>query len=333
VIQAIEALAQRIPVTKACAVFDFPRSSLYRLRHPQPVKEQLPRPSPPRALSPAEREAVHTLLNSARFQDSSPREVYATLLDEGIYACSISTMYRILRTHDELQERRQQRQHPPYAKPELLATGPNQVWSWDITKLLGPTKWVYYYLYVLLDVYSRYVVGWLLAEHESAELAQQLIAASCEQQQIRPGQLTLHSDRGAAMTAKTLAQLLDDLGVIKTHSRPYNANDNPFSEAQFKTMKYRPDYPDRFGCAAAARTWAQRFFAWYNHEHHHTSLALLTPAAVHTGQAAQLTAQRQATLLVAYDLHPERFVKGAPQPPPLPAAVWINPPAASQEVH
>jgi putative transposase len=208
----------------------------------------------------------------------------------------------------------------------LLATAPNQLWSWDITKLLGPSKWLYYYLYVLLDVYSRYVVGWLLAEHESAELAQQLIAASCEKQQIQPGQLTLHSDRGAAMTAKTLAQLLDDLGVLKTHSRPYNANDNPFSEAQFKTMKYRPDYPERFASPTDAHTWTQAFFAWYNHEHHHTSLGLLTPTTVHEGQAPQVLAQRQATLLVAYNLHPERFVKGAPQPPPLPAAVWINPP-------
>jgi putative transposase len=328
VIQAIEALAQSMPVTKACEVFDFPRSSLYRLRQPPSMREQLPRPSSPRALSAAEQAAVHNLLNSARFQDSSPREVYATLLDEGVYLCSISTMYRILRRQDEVRERRHQLQHPAYAKPELLATAPNQLWSWDITKLLGPTKWLYYYLYVLLDVYSRYVVGWLLAEHESAELAQQLIATSCEQQQIQPGQLTVHSDRGAAMTAKTLAQLLDDLGVTKTHSRPYTANDNPFSEAQFKTMKYRPDFPERFGPSAAARTWAQRFFAWYNYEHHHTGLALLTPATVHAGLAAQVTTQRQATLLVAYDLHPERFVNGVPRPPQLPDAVWINPPTA-----
>lgn len=324
--QAIEALAQVISLRKACEAFAFPRSSLYRLRRPPVVSGLTLRPSPPRTLSPSERAGVRSLLNSERFQDSSPREIYATLLDEGCYVCSISTMYRILREHDELRERRQQRQHPAYAKPELLATGPNQLWSWDITKLLGPTKWLYYYLYVLLDVYSRYVVGWLLAQHESATLAEQLVATSCEKQQIAPGQLTLHADRGPAMTAKSLAQLLDDLGVTKTHSRPYTANDNPFSEAQFKTMKYRPDYPERFADPTQARTWAHTFFGWYNNEHHHTSLGLLTPAIVHYGQATQVTAQRQATLTVAYNLHPERFVKGGPQPPQPPTAVWINPP-------
>jgi len=330
VIQAIEALAQTIPLRQACALFAFPRSRLYRRRQPKVVAEKPPRPSPARALSTSERRVVHEVLNSERFQDCSPREVYATLLDEGLYYCSLSTLYRILADHDELRERRQQRQHPAYAKPELLATEPNQLWSWDITKLLGATKWLYYYLYVLLDVYSRYVVGWLLAQHESAALAQQLVATSCEKQQIAPGQLTLHSDRGPAMTAKSLAQLLDDLGVTKTHSRPYNANDNPFSEAQFKTMKYRPDYPERFADLTQAHTWAHAFFGWYNNDHHHTSLGLLTPAIVHYGQAPQVTAQRQATLAVAYNLHPERFVKGVPLPPQPPAAVWINPPLPAQ---
>lgn len=325
-IQAIDRLAQTIPLRQACALFAFPRSTLYRRRQPKGGAEKPPRPTPARALSAGERSVVREVLNSERFQDCSPREVYATLLDEGVYYCSLSTLYRFLADHDELPERRQQRHHPTYAKPELLATGPNQLWSWDITKLLGPSKWLYYYLYVLLDVYSRYVVGWLLAQHESAELAEQLVASSCEKQQIAPGQLTLHSDRGPAMTAKSLAQLLDDLGVTKTHSRPYTANDNPFSEAQFKTMKYRPDYPVRFADPTQAHAWAHAFFGWYNNEHHHTSLGLLTPAIVHYGQATQVTAQRQATLTVAYNLHPERFVKGVPQPPQPPVAVWINPP-------
>jgi transposase InsO family protein len=285
VIQAIDALAQTIPLRQACALFAFPRSTLYRRRQPKGMAEKLPRPTPARALSAGERSGVREVLNSERFQDCSPREVYATLLDEGVYYCSLSTLYRLLADHDELGERRQQRQHPAYAKPEWLATGPNQLCTQrvpgDITKLLGPTKWLYYYLYVLLDVYSRYVVGWLLAQHESTELAKQLVATSCEKQPIVPGQLTLHADRGPAMTAKSLAQLLDDLGVTKTHSRPYTANDNPFSEAQFKTMKYRPDYPARFADPTQARTWAHAFFGWYNNDHHHTSLGLLTPAILH----------------------------------------------------
>jgi putative transposase len=325
-IAAIETLAQSIPVRQACEALGFPRSNLYRRRQPQPVVEKPPRPSPARALSPVERANVRDLLASERFMDRSPYEIYATLLDEGVYTCSISTMYRILHEYDEVQERRNQRQHPAYAKPELLATGPNQVWSWDITKLRGPAKWHYYYLYTMLDIYSRYAVGWLLAEQESADLAQQLIEISCEKQQIAPGQLTLHADRGAPMTAKAVAQLLDDLGVTKTHSRPYTSNDNPFSEAQFKTMKYRPDYPDRFGGKADAHAWAQAFFGWYNNEHHHIRLGLLTPATVHYGRAPAVIVQRQTTLAVAYRLHPERFVKGEPKPLALPEAVWINPP-------
>lgn len=324
--QATEELATVVPVRKVCESLGYPRSTFYRSRQIRPVHAKPPRPASPRALSQEEKATVRDVLNSERFQDDSPRQVYATLLDEGIYHCSIRTMYRILHEHDELHERRRQHQHPTYARPELLATGPNQLWSWDITKLRSAAKWSYYYLYVILDVYSRYVVGWLIAEHESAELAQQLIETSCHKQQIQPGQLTLHSDRGAAMIAKSVAQLLDDLGVTKTHSRPYNSNDNPFSEAQFKTLKYRPDYPNPFGSTADARSWAHAFFAWYNYQHHHTGLGLLTPATVHLGDAAQVTARRHDTLRVAYNLHPERFVKGAPMPPQLPDAVWINPP-------
>ena len=309
-IQAAEALAQEVPVSCACEALEFPRSSLYRARQPRTDGQKQPRPSPPRALSQIEKETVHKVLNSERFQDSPPRQVYATLLDEGVYHCSISTMYRILHEHDQVHERRDQRQHPAYTKPELLATASNQLWSWDITKLKGPAKWIYYYLYVILDVFSRYAVGWLIAEHESAALAEQLIAESCRKQKIDPDQLTLHSDRGPSMTSKTVAQLLADLGVAKTHSRPYTANDNPFSESQFKTMKYRPDYPDRFGGLVDSRAWTRPFFDWYNNEHRHSSLGLMTPAMVHYGRAAEVTVQRRAILKAAYETHPERFVKG-----------------------
>jgi putative transposase len=328
VITAIEELAPSIGVSQACARFDFPRSSLYRRRHPR-IERQRSRSTPPRALSDDERATVRAVLNSERFADQSPYEVYATLLDEGVYHCSIRTMYRILDEAAEVQERRNQLRHPVYTKPELLATAPNQLWSWDITKLRGPATWQYFYLYVILDLFSRYVVGWLLADHESADLAEQLIAKSCHQQAIARDRLVLHSDRGAAMTAKSLAQLLTDLAIEQSYSRPYTPDDNPFSEAQFKTMKYRPDYPQRFDSRDHAHTWAKTFFPWYNHEHHHVALGLFTPAAVHFGHAAELLAQRQVTLSAAYAQHPERFVHGAPTPPALPTAVWINPPTHS----
>lgn len=323
---AVEELAQSIGVSQACAVYDFPRSSLYRQRHSQ-VTSQRARPTPTRALSADERAIVRAVLNSERFADQTPYEVYATLLDEAVYLCSIRTMYRILQETEEVQERRNQLRHPAYTKPELLATEQNQLWSWDITKLRGPVPWQYFYLYVILDVFSRYVVGWLLADHESAELAEQLIAESCHKQGIARDQLVLHADRGAAMTAKSMAQLLTDLGIEQSHSRPYTPDDNPFSEAQFKTMKYRPDYPQRFDSLDHAHAWARAFFPWYNNEHHHIALGLLTPATVHFGQAPAMIAKRQAILDAAYTLHPERFVLGAPTPPTLPTAVWINPPA------
>jgi putative transposase len=259
----------------------------------------------------------------------APREVYAELLDEERYVCSISTMYRILAQHAEVRERRNQLRHPVYHKPELLATGPNQVWSWDITELRGPSKGVYYHLYVIIDIYSRYVVGWLIAEVESAALAEQLIAETCAKQGVQRAQLTLHADRGSPMIAKTVAILLADLGVAKSHSRPHVSNDNPYSEAQFKTLKYRPDYPDRFGSLADARNWGRNFFAWYNERHHHTGLGLLTPVLVHTGRAETVRQKRQAVLRRAYQVHPERFTKGLPQPARLPAAAWINPPKSA----
>jgi putative transposase len=280
-------------------------------------------------LTQAEKERVRQTLNSERFQDSAPRQVYATLLDEGEYLCSWRTMYRILDEYQEVRERRNQLRHPHYAKPELLATAPNQLWSWDITKLKGPAKWTYYYLYTILDVFSRYVPGWLIAECESATLAQQLIAESCTKQGIELGQLTLHADRGSAMISKTVAQLLADLGVTKTHSRPYVSNDNPYSESQFKTMKYRPGFPERFGSIQDARAWARTFFHWYHYQHHHSGLGLLTPATVHYGQAQIVLEQRQKVLQAAYAAHPERFVRGEPKPPSLPTEVWINKPQSS----
>jgi putative transposase len=323
-----EQLAQSEGTTAACAALGVPRSTVYRMRKAQrqPVETPSARSQPPRALSQDEQTAVREVLNSEPFQDQAPRQVYAKLLDEQKYLCSVSTMYRVLAAYREVRERRDMLRHPHYTKPELLATKPNELWSWDITKLLGPAKWTYYYLYVILDVFSRYVVGWMVAERESAMLAEQLIAASCAKQGIQPGQLTIHADRGSAMISKPVALLLADLGVTKTHSRPSVSNDNCFSEAQFKTLKYRPDYPVRFGGLADARNWCQQLFHWYNDEHHHSGLKLLTPADVHYGRAESVLAKRHAVLQAAYAAHPERFVKGAPIRQELPDAVWINPP-------
>jgi putative transposase len=323
-----EQLAQSEGTTAACAALGVPRSAVYRVRKAkgQPVTTPTERVKPPRALSQDEKTEVRDVLNSERFQDQAPRQVYAKLLDEQKYLCSVSTMYRVLHEYREVRERRNQLRHPHYAKPELLATQSNMLWSWDITKLLGPAKWTYYYLYVILDVYSRYVVGWMVAEREAAILAERLIAETCARQGIQPGQLTIHADRGSAMISKPVAFLLADLGVTKTHSRPQVSNDNCFSEAQFKTLKYRPDYPERFGSPADARNWCRQLFRWYNHEHHHTGLKLLTPADVHFGRAERVLDRRHAALQAAYLAHPERFVKGVPARQKLPDAVWINPP-------
>ena len=323
-IGAAEELGKSTSVSMACQVLGVPRSRLYRAR--QPTCPPAQRPTPERALSLEEKAEVHQTLNSERFWDCSPREVYATLLDEGICLCHWRTMYRVLEEHGEVQERRHQLRHPAYTKPELLATTPNRVWSWDITKLKGPFTWVYYYLYVILDIFSRYVVGWMIADCESGELAKELITATCAKEGIDPDQLTLHSDRGSAMQSKNVAQLLVDLGVAKSLCRPYTASDNPYSEAQFKTMKYRPGYPDRFGSPDHSRAWARDFFHWYNHEHHHTGLGLMTPAMVHHGLADVVSAHRQQVLRAAYAAYPERFVRGIPTPPELPKEVWINRP-------
>ena len=319
-------LATRVGVAPACRALEVPRASFYRRLCP--LTASLPqRPTPARALSLPERQSVLDQLHAQRFLDQSPREIYATLLDQGRYLCSIRSMYRLLEQHGELRERREQLCHPPYQKPQLLATQPNQVWSWDITKLLGPAKWNFFYLYVILDIFSRYVVGWMVADRESRELARRLIFETCRKQGIVAGQLSLHADRGPAMIAQPVAQLLADLGVTKTHSRPHTANDNPFSESQFKTLKYRPEFPDRFGSLEDARTFCGPFFTWYNTAHHHSALGLLTPATVHYRRAQQVLAHRQQVLTAAYIAHPERFVRHPPRPPQLPAAVWINPPA------
>jgi putative transposase len=315
----------------ACEALGVSRASLHRLRNPPPpLSERRCRPSPPRTLSGQERSMVLAHLHAERFQDRSPAEVYGTLLDEGVYCCSIRTLYRLLAAEGETRERRDQLAHPPYQKPQLLATAPNQLWSWDITKLLGPAKWTYFYLYVILDVFSRYVVGWMVADREGKELARQFIADTCAKYEIVPGQLTLHADRGSSMTSKPVALMLADLGVTKTHSRPHVSDDNPFSESQFKTLKYRPGFPDRFGSLSQARRFCQDFFPWYNTEHHHSGLGLLTPEVVHSQRAGQVRDLRQHTLDIAYAAHPERFVRKPPQPPALPTEVWINPPHPSE---
>lgn len=321
---AAQSLSTEIGIKPACAAFGLARSGFYRGQHPATMPA--PRPSPPRTLSAEERQAVLETLHSDRFVDQAPATIYATLLDEGRYHCSIRTFYRILEAQAEVTERRNQLHHPVYQKPELLATAPNQVWSWDITKLRGPVTWSYFYLYVILDIFSRYVVGWMLASAESAALAQQLITDTCLKQQIEPGHLPLHADRGASMTSKPVALLLADLGIPKTHSRPYTSDDNPFSEAQFKTLKYRPDFPERFGSLEEARAFCQRFFPWYNGEHRHAGIGLMPPAAVHEGRAELMRTARHQVLLTADAAHPERFVRKPPQPPHLPHAVWINPP-------
>jgi putative transposase len=323
--QTVTELGRRLGVAATCAALGVVRASYYRSRKPRPEPRR--RPSPARALPPAERQAVLEVLHQPRFVDLAPAEIYATLLDDGRYLCSERTFYRVLAAHAEIRERRDQLRHPHYAAPELLATRPNQLWSWDITKLLGPTTWTYFYLYVLLDVFSRYVVGWLLALCESARLAEQLIAESCERQGIVPGQLTVHADRGPAMTSKPVALLLADLGVTKSHSRPHVSNDNPFSESQFKTLKYRPDFPERFGSLEYGRSFCRDFFGWYNTEHHHVGLGLFTPHDVHYGLAEAKHAQRARVLAEAFARHPERFPRGLPQPRAVPSAVWINPPA------
>ena len=320
----IEEHKAKYSVERICAGLGVARASYYRRQRTNPVANT--QRSHPRALTDNERQGVLETVNSERFWDQAPGEIYATLLDEGKYLCSERTMYRILADNQQVRERRDQLRHPGYQAPELIASRANEVWSWDITKLLGPTKWTYFYLYVILDIFSRYVVGWMLAYRESAELAKRLIAQTIEREKIEPGSLTLHADRGPSMTSQPVAFLLAGLGVTKSHSRPYVSNDNPYSESQFKTMKYRAEFPERFGCYQDADRFCTEFFPWYNHVHHHSGVAYLTPYEVHYGMAQTRRDQRAEVLKEAFRKNPQRFVRGLPQPAPLPTAAWINKP-------
>lgn len=322
----VEELTPVIGTRPACRALGASVATVYRRRRPPQPTPPRPRPTPARALSEPERERVLEVLHSERFVDCSPAQVWATLLDEDTYLCSQRTMYRLLAAkHGGVRERRDQLTHPAYTKPELLAERPNELWSWDISKLLGPAKWTYYYLYVILDVFSRYVVGWTVQYRETGPVAEALIAQAIEQQQITREQLTVHADRGGPMRSKPVAFLLADLGVTKTHSRPYTSTDNPYSEAHFKTLKYRPEFPDRFDSIEQAREFCRGFFGWYNHEHRHSGIGMHTPASVHFGTAVEVRTQRQATLDRARARHPERFHR-RPVPPRLPEQVWINEP-------
>ena len=328
---ALHVLAPEIGLAPACVALHINRAGIYRdnagRRHRlSPLRQPTPRPRAPLALSELERQALREVLYSDRFADCAPRAVYARLLDEGRYVGSVRTMYRLLAVSGQSRERRNQCVHPAYVKPELLAVQPNEVWSWDITKLKGPVKWSCYHLYVILDIFSRYVVGWMIALRESAQLAEQLIAETVAKQHIAPGTLTLHADRGSSLRSKPVAALLVDLEVAKAHSRPHVSDDNPYSEAQFKTLKYRPDFPERFGSIEDARAHCQRFFQWYNGTHCHSGIGFMTPESVHDGRAHALFEQRAETLNVAFLANPKRFKGRAPQPPRLPTAAWINPP-------
>jgi putative transposase len=330
---AITELTPLVGVRQACRATGRPQANHYRRHRKTPAPARPPRePKPqPRALSAAERAKVRAVLNSEDHVDKAPAAVYHELLDDGIYLASVSTMYRILREHGEVGERRRHAVHPARVKPELVAARPNQVWSWDITKLHGPAKWTYYYLYVIIDIYSRYVVGWLIAEQESAALAEKLLADSIAKHGIDRDQLTLHADNGSSMASKPVAFLLADLGVTKTHSRPHTSNDNPYSEAQFKTLKYRPNFPDTFGSLAEARAFCQEFFTWYNTEHYHSGIGWHHPVDVHYGRTETVHAARADVLADAYTRTPERFVRKQPEPPTLPAAAWINKPSDPDE--
>ena len=318
-------LSTEVGTSAACQSLHVARATFYRRQQPPPaVKAIKPPRRSTRALSEAERAETLALLRSPQFVDRAPAAVHATLLDQGRYLCSPRTMYRLLAAAGEVRERRNQLMHPHYQRPELLATAANQLWSWDITKLKSVVKWTYFYLYVVLDIFSRYVVGWMVATRESAALAKQLLLESCLKQAISMDQLTIHSDRGPAMTSKPVALLLADLGVTRSLSRPHVSNDNPFSESQFKTLKYCPEFPERFGSLQQARSFSDSFFTWYNQEHRHSGIAMLPPEVVHYGRAEQVIAARRLVLEEAYRKHPERFVRQPPEPLRLPAAVWIN---------
>lgn len=312
---------------RAAELLGRPRATHYRRSRPPLHGPPAPRSAPVNALSETERQHILSVLRSEEFCDLAPAQVWARLLDDGIYLCSISTMYRLLAAAGESRERRRQRTHPAKKRPELIARGPNEVWSWDITKLRGPERGVYYELFVIIDIYSRYVIGWIVAPAETGELAKDFIDRAVAGQGIARDQLTLHADRGTSMTSKPVSQLLVDLGVARSHSRPHVSNDNPYSEAAFKTLKYAPVFPGEFGSLADARAFCETFFGYYNHEHRHAGIGLHTPASVHYGTAREVRAQRQVTLDAAYATHPDRFGRRRPAPPKLPTAAWINQPS------
>ena len=320
-------LAKVTCTRKAAALLGRARATHYRRLQPPVLGPKLPRPAPANALSEAERQHILSVLRSEEFCDLASAQVWARLLDEGVYLCSISTMYRLLAIAGENRERRRQRTHPAKKRPELMATAPNQVWSWDITKLRGPERGVYYELFVIIDIYSRYVIAWTIAEAETGELAKEFIDAAIASQGIARDQLTLHADRGTSMTSKPVAQLLVDLGVARSHSRPHVSNDNPYSEANFKTLKYCPAFPGTFGSIQDARVFCESFFAYYNHEHRHCGIGLHTPASVHYGTATEIRAERSRTLDAAYAANPDRFRHRRPAPPKLPTVAWINDPS------
>jgi putative transposase len=313
-------------VTLACEIVGMPKPTYYRLRKPKPEPTVIVRSSPPRAFSDAEKKIVLDTMHEERFVERAPREVYAALLDEGRRICSVSSMYRILAANDEVRERRNFVRHPKYEKPQLLATGPNQVWSWDITMLKGPEKWTHYYLYVIIDIFSRYVVGWTVSPRQTAELASELIEETCLRQSIDKDQLIIHSDRGAPMISQKVVHLLAELGVTKSLSRPHVSDDNAYSEAHFKTLKYQPRFPEKFGSIEDAQDFLRWFFSWYNNEHYHSGIALMTPEVVHYGLAENCNRSRQRVLLRAYEERPDRFVRGQPRTLKLPTMAWINPP-------
>jgi putative transposase len=330
---ACDELAVVVGRLRACEAVGLSRATWYRhhRQSPPPARPRQERRRHPRALSDGEREKVLAVLRSPEFVDMAPEEIYAVLLDRGTYLCSVSTMYRLLRVEGEVRERRRQATHPPRKKPELMADAPNRVWSWDITKLKGPYPGSYFCLYTIIDIYSRYTVGWMVAAGENKELAEQFLASTVAKYGIKPDQLTIHSDRGSPMIAHNVAQMLTNLGVAKSHSRPKTSNDNPYSEAQYKTLKYRHNYPERFGCIEDARAWCERFFDWYNLEHRHSGIAMHAPFDVHFGLADKLREIRADVLTAVYEQHPERFVRKPPEPPQLPEAAWINRPTAPQD--
>ncbi len=337
----IEAWAPRVGIDRAARAFGVsPRT----FRHRRQATEGRARPRPSRATGEArarhparipddERQQIRDLLCSERFRDLAPAQVYAALLDDGIYLCSIRQMYRILHEADLVHERRPGHRRRNHATPVVSATAPNQVWTWDISRLAGPAIRSWFYLYIVIDIFSRSIVAWSVDSVESDKVARRMIRAACKRHDIDPNRLTLHSDRGAQMTSTTMAELLEELGVTRSLSRPRVSNDNPYSESNFKTAKYRPEYPKRFASVAEARTWARKFVHWYNHDHYHSAIGLLHPAEVHAGNGAAIRAARQTVLDAAYATHPERFFHKAPTAPDIPVAAWINKPTVHTELN